>query len=106
MHSHIGRHVLNGGAEFFSSREILHNLVCAAVIAVRRGNATSRVGYSGLPSRRDGRPITGGQVLFEYLQEPLPPPVRPDRQTFRTVAVSGLKSMMVWAGAVGTIGRR
>ena len=58
------------------------------VIAVRRGSGTSRVGFSGLPRRRDGRPITGGEVLFEYVQEPLPPPVQPDKQTFRTVSVT------------------
>ena len=32
------------------------------VIAVRRGSGTSRVGFSGLPRRRDGQPITGGEV--------------------------------------------
>ena len=46
---------------------------------------TSRVAFSGLPKKRDGQPITGGEVLFEYVQEPLPPPVEPDGQTFRTV---------------------
>lgn len=58
------------------------------VIAVRRGSATSRVGFSGLPPKRNGRPITGGQVLFEYVQDPLPPPVEPGHQTFRTVGVA------------------
>jgi hypothetical protein len=47
------------------------------VIAVRRGSGTSRVGFSGLPRRRDGRPITGGEVLFEYVQD-----------AFRTVRVT------------------
>jgi hypothetical protein len=46
------------------------------VIAVRRGSGTSRVGFSGLPSRTDGRPITGGEVLFEY-----------EQGAFRTVSV-------------------
>ena len=41
------------------------------VIAVRRGSATSRVAFSGLPAR-----LTGGEVLFEY-----------DDQAFRTVSV-------------------
>ena len=59
------------------------------VIAVRRGSGTSRVTFSGLPRRRDGQPLTGGEVLFEYVQDPLPPPVEPDRQTFRTVPVAG-----------------
>jgi hypothetical protein len=48
------------------------------VIAVRRGSATSRVTFGGLPPRRDGRPVAGGEVLFEYVQE-----------AFRTVRVSG-----------------
>jgi hypothetical protein len=43
------------------------------VIAVRRGSATSRVAFSGLPAR-----LTGGEVLFEY-----------DDRAFRTVSVSG-----------------
>ena len=55
------------------------------VIAVRRGGGTSEVSFTGLPNRRNGRPLAGGEVLFEYEQEPLPPPVQPDRQTFRTV---------------------
>jgi hypothetical protein len=58
------------------------------VIAVRRGSATSRVGFSGLPRRRNGRPITGGEVLFEYVQDPLPPPIEPNDQQFRTISVS------------------
>lgn len=58
------------------------------VIAVRRGSGTSRVRFGGLPRRRDGQAITGGEVLFEYVQEPLPPPVDPSRQTFRTVGVA------------------
>jgi hypothetical protein len=48
------------------------------VIAVRRGSGTSRVRFSGLPRRRDGRPPTGGEVLFEYVHG-----------TFRTVRVAG-----------------
>jgi hypothetical protein len=58
------------------------------VIAVRRGGATSRVAISGLPRKRDGTAITGGQVLFEYVQEPVPPPIQPNRQAFRSVGVS------------------
>ena len=42
------------------------------VIAVRRGSATSRVVFSGLPAR-----LTGGEVLFEY-----------NDQAFRTVSVA------------------
>jgi hypothetical protein len=48
------------------------------VVAVRRASGTSRVTFSGLPRRRDGQPITGGEVLFEYVDD-----------SFRTVAVSG-----------------
>jgi hypothetical protein len=58
------------------------------VIAVRRGSATSQVGFSGLPHRRDGTPIPGGEVLFEYEQQPLPPPVDSKQQAFRTVRVT------------------
>jgi hypothetical protein len=53
------------------------------VIAVRRGGATSRVTFSGLPAS-----IADGQVLFEYTQDPLPPPIGAGRQVFRTVGVS------------------
>jgi hypothetical protein len=47
------------------------------VIAVRRGGGTSRVAFSGLPRRRNGQPITGGEVLFEY-----------EHGAFRTVRVT------------------
>jgi hypothetical protein len=53
------------------------------VIAVRRGAATSRVTFSGLPAT-----MTTGQVLFEYTQDPLPPPIGAGRQVFRSVVVS------------------
>jgi hypothetical protein len=58
------------------------------LIAVRRGSATSRVTFSGLPARHDGTPLAGGQVLFEYAQDPLPPPLLPADQKFRAVTVS------------------
>ncbi len=54
------------------------------VIAVRRGGGTSRITITGLPAR-----LTGGQVLFEYVQDPAPPPIRADAQKFRSVAVEG-----------------
>jgi hypothetical protein len=54
------------------------------VIAVRRGPATSRVAFTGLPAG-----IHGGQVLFEYVQQPLPPPLGAGRQVFRSVQVAG-----------------
>ena len=58
------------------------------VIAVRRDSATTRVRFSGLPPRHDGSPITDAQVLFEYVQDPLPPPIGAGRQTFRSVGVA------------------
>jgi hypothetical protein len=58
------------------------------VIAVRRGGTTSRVTLSGLPNRLSGAPLTAGQVMFEYVQDPLPPPLQPDKQQFRSVQVS------------------
>lgn len=58
------------------------------VIAARRGGATSRVGFTGLPRKLDGSPLRGGQVLFEYVQEPPPPPIGAGRQVFRSVSVT------------------
>jgi hypothetical protein len=57
------------------------------VIAVRIGGAVSRVTFAGLPRKRDGTPLTTGDVLSEYVQEPLPPPVN-GRQVPRQVSVS------------------
>jgi hypothetical protein len=57
------------------------------VIAVRRGGATSQVTFSGLPPKANGTPITDGQVLFEYVQAPLPPPLN-DQRVFRSVSVT------------------
>jgi hypothetical protein len=56
------------------------------VIAVRRGGSVSKVSFSGLPRKRDGSPIPRGQVLHEYVQDPLPPPLG-GKQVFRSVAV-------------------
>src|SRR5919199_2882869 len=67
------------------------------VIAIRRGaattggSATTQVTFSGLPSKHDGSPITDSQVLFEYVQDPLPPPLRTgdqEHQVFRSVGVA------------------
>ena len=58
------------------------------LLAARRGGATSRVGFTGLPKKLDGSPIRGGQVLFEYVQEPPPPPIGAGRQVFRSVGVA------------------
>jgi hypothetical protein len=58
------------------------------VIAVRRGReATSLVQLSGLPRRRDGSPLAHGDVVFEYVQSPLPPPIDPAKQASRRVAL-------------------
>jgi hypothetical protein len=54
------------------------------VIAVRRSGATSQIRFTGLP-----KAIRGGQVLFEYVQDPPPPPIAPANQKFRSVAASG-----------------
>jgi hypothetical protein len=53
------------------------------VLAVRRGGGTSQVRFSGLPQS-----IKGGQVLFEYVQDPPPPPIVPTNQKFRSVALA------------------
>ena len=58
------------------------------LLAARRGGATTRVGFTGLPRKLDGSPLRGGQVLFEYVQEPLPPPIGAGRQVFRSVSVA------------------
>jgi hypothetical protein len=67
------------------------------VIAVRRGGATTQVGFAGLPRKRDGSPITDGQVLFEYVQDPLPPPLGAGQQVFRSVGVTN-SSFKDWFG--------
>jgi hypothetical protein len=53
------------------------------LIAVRRTGTASRVSFSGLPAH-----LTGGRVLFEYVQDPPPPPIEPGHQVFRQVAVT------------------
>jgi hypothetical protein len=53
------------------------------LIVVRLSGTTSRVGFSGLPTE-----VTSGDVLFEYVQQPPPPPIEPGRQRFRQVAVT------------------
>ena len=58
------------------------------VIAVRRGGATSRVAFTGLPARKNGQPLATGRVLFEWEQRPLPPPIRADAQQHRQIPVA------------------
>ncbi|MDX6486794.1 MAG: hypothetical protein QOF43_1947 [Gaiellaceae bacterium] len=52
------------------------------VVAVRRGGTVSRVTFTGLPKK-----LAHGVVLFEYVQDPPPPPIAPGHQVFRRVAV-------------------
>jgi hypothetical protein len=68
------------------------------VIAVRRsGTITNRVTVSGLPRRRDGTAIVGGEAVFEYAQAPLPPPTDPTKQVFRRITVAN-GSFTDWFG--------
>ncbi len=53
------------------------------VIAVRTGGAASKVTFRGLPAG-----VERGEVLFEHVQQPLPPPTGGE-QVPRPVAVSG-----------------
>lgn len=53
------------------------------IIAVRRGGTTSRVRFTGLPKR-----IAHGEALFEYVQDPPPPPIGAGRQIFRRIEVT------------------
>jgi hypothetical protein len=54
------------------------------VLVVRRGGATAQIGIAGLPAS-----TRGGEVLFEYVQDPLPPPLDPASEKFRSIAVTG-----------------
>jgi hypothetical protein len=58
------------------------------VIAVRIGGGITLVDFAGLPRKRDGTAITEGEVLFEHVQDPLPPPIG-GRQAPRTIPVTG-----------------
>jgi hypothetical protein len=73
----------NSAIELVTRRTATH----LYVIAVRTGGAASRVGFTGLPRKHDGTPLTKGEVLFEYVQQPLPPPIG-GRQVPRPVDVS------------------
>jgi hypothetical protein len=54
------------------------------VIAVRRSSTTTnKVSFGGLPAS-----ISRGEVMFEYVQRPLSPPVDPTKQAFRLVTVA------------------
>ncbi|MGB2874283.1 MAG: hypothetical protein WBB76_02295 [Gaiellaceae bacterium] len=72
------------------------------VVAVRRaGGQASQIAFTGLPRKHDGTPLLTGEVLFEYVQEPLPPPVLPGRQTFRPVKVAN-NGFHDWFGPLDT----
>jgi len=45
----------------------------------------------------NGAQLTAGQVMFEYAQDPLSPPVQPDKQQFRFVK-AGNGSFKDWFG--------
>jgi hypothetical protein len=54
------------------------------VFAVRRSaTATNKVSFAGLPTS-----VSQGEVMFEYVQRPLSPPVDPTKQAFRLVTVA------------------
>ena len=56
------------------------------VIAVRRDpKPTSKVAFSGLPHTTGGAHISAGEVMFEYVQRPLSPPIDPTKQAFRLI---------------------
>jgi hypothetical protein len=59
------------------------------VIAVKRGGSAALVDVVGLPKRASGAALTKGEVLFEHVQRPLPPPRRPNRQVLRPIKVAG-----------------
>ena len=58
------------------------------VIAVRIAGTISQIEFAGLPRKLDGSALTRGEVLAEYVQEPLPPAVGL-RQIPRRVSVTG-----------------
>jgi hypothetical protein len=68
------------------------------VIAVRRDPIkTDKVAFGGLPRTSSGAHLTGGEVLFEYVQRPLPPPVDPTKQAFRLVTAAN-DGFVDWLG--------
>ena len=54
------------------------------VIAVRRDpTTTNKVAFGGIPTN-----VSRGEVLFEYVQKPLSPPIDPTKQAFRVITVT------------------
>jgi hypothetical protein len=62
---------------------VRHDGTFLYVIAVRRKGTTNVVAFTGLP-----KTIASGEVLHEYVQKPLPPPIGAGKQVFRVVRVS------------------
>jgi hypothetical protein len=58
------------------------------VIAVKRGGSAVALDFTGLPPKKDGTPIKRGEVLFEYVQSPPPPPMQPTKQILRPISVT------------------
>ena len=54
------------------------------VIAVRRSGTTSLATFTGLP-----KGVQAGEVMHEYVQRPLPPPIGAGSQVYRPVEVDG-----------------
>jgi hypothetical protein len=66
------------------------------VIAVRIGGTVTQIELTGLPRKNDGSQLTTGEVLAEYVQDPLPPPVG-GTQVLRRVPVAN-GSFKDWFG--------
>jgi hypothetical protein len=58
------------------------------VIVAKRGGDTARISFTGLPKRSDGSAITTGEVLFEPVQHPLPPPRVVGHQIPRPITIA------------------
>ena len=58
------------------------------VIAVKRGGPTVQVEFTGVPKKRNGTAIASGEVLFEHVQSPPPPPFDATKVALRRVTVS------------------
>jgi hypothetical protein len=52
------------------------------VIAVKRGGSPALISFTGLPA------VSKGEVLFEYVQRPLPPPSLPNKQILRPLKLT------------------
>lgn len=57
------------------------------VIVAKRGGDTAQVSFVGLPKQANGSPLTGGEVLFEYVQRPPPLPRVAGHQVYRQIPV-------------------